>query len=180
MEIISFGEYTNGKSYKVLDERQMRGSAGIMLLLATIAFINGFIIKRYEVLPYISGFLVLNFLIGLFINPKFAPTVFISYMFVQKQSPLFIGAIQKRFAWSLGLILSSCIFILSLFLLSDVSYFEPVCFLCLVCLALLFMETAFGICLGCKLYDFTINLKLMKKPEEKPNCMGDVCATEIK
>ena len=28
MEIISFGEYTNGKSYKVLDERQMRGSAG--------------------------------------------------------------------------------------------------------------------------------------------------------
>ena len=80
MEIISFGEYTNGKSYKVLDERQMRGSAGIMLLLATIAFINGFIIKRYEVLPYISGFLVLNFLIGLFINPKFAPTVFI-YIF---------------------------------------------------------------------------------------------------
>ena len=90
---MSFGEFENGISYKVLDERVMRGSAGIMLLLAVIAFINGFIIKEYIVLPYISGVLLINFMIGIFIDPKFAPTVFIAKLFVRKQSPLPIGAV---------------------------------------------------------------------------------------
>jgi len=175
MSIISFGEYINGSNYKVLDERAMRASAGIMLFLGIIASINGFIFQRYIVVPYISGFLMLNFIIGIFINPKFSPSLFIGRLIVRKQSQLPIGAIQKKFAWSLGLILSSVIFGLSLFLINDISYFDPVCLLCILCIFLLYVETAFGICLGCKLYDLAIWLKLIKKPLEKPNCMGDAC-----
>ncbi|WP_456379059.1 DUF4395 domain-containing protein [Lutibacter sp.] len=172
---ISFGEYINGKNYKVLDERQLRASAGIMLLLGLIAFINGFILNKYSIIPYISGFLLLNFVIGIFINPKYSPTMFIAKLFVYKQSPLPIGAIQKKFAWSLGLILSTIIFSLSLFLINDPSYFNAVCMLCVLCLVLLYLETAFGICIGCKFYDVAIDLKLLKKPVEKPNCMGNAC-----
>lgn len=176
MATISFGEYTNGKQFKVLDERAMRASAGIMLLLAFIAFTNGFILDKYIILPYISGFLMLNFIIGIFINPRFAPTMLLGRWLVRKQTPLFIGAVQKKFAWSLGLTLSMVIFGLSLLLLGDVSYFDPVCMLCLVCLTLLYVETAFGICVGCKLYDVALKLKLLKQPTERPNCMGDSCA----
>ena len=168
MSTISFGEYIEGTNFKVLDERRMRASAGIMLLLGLIAFINGFILRDFIIIPYIAGFLVLNFIIGIFINPKFSPTLFIGYLFVRKQSPLPIGAIQKKFAWSLGLVLSSVIFVLSLFLLNDVSYFDPVCLLCLICLIILYFETAFGICLGCKFYYLFLSLKLIKKPVEKP------------
>jgi hypothetical protein len=175
MAIFSFGEYIEGKSFKVLDERKMRGSAGIMFLSGIIAFINGFILQNYIAITYISGFLLANFAIGLFVNPKFSPTVFISALFVRKQSPLPIGAVQKKFAWSLGFILAAAIFTLSWFLLTDVAFFEPVCMLCLICLILLFLETAFGICVGCKLYFLFIKLKLIKQPEEKPNCMGDSC-----
>lgn len=175
MSIISFGEYIDEKGYKVVDERRMRASAGIMFLLGIIAFINGFILQNYIVIPYISGFLFLNFIIGVFVNPKFSPTLFIARLIVRKQSPLPIGAVQKKFAWSLGLILSAVIFGLSLQLINDVSFFEPVCFLCLICLILLYFETAFGICVGCKFYYLAINLKLLKKPVEKPNCMGDAC-----
>ena len=178
MKIISFGEYIEGTNYKVLDERRLRASAGIMLLLGIIASINGFILQRYLIIPYISGFLMLNFIIGIFINPKFSPTVFLGYLFVYKQSPLPIGAVQKKFAWSLGLVLSGVIFGLSLFLINDVSYFEPVCLLCIICLILLYFETAFGICIGCKLYNLAIFLKLLKKPSERPNCMGNACETE--
>ncbi len=178
MSIISFGEYIEGRSYKVLDERRMRASAGLMLLLGVIAFINGFILQNYIVIPYIAGFLMLNFMIGIFINPKFSPTIFIGYLFVRKQSALPIGAIQKKFAWSLGLGLSLVIFTLSLFLINDISFFEPVCMLCMICLILLYVETAFGICLGCKLYYVALRLKLLKEPEEKPNCMGDSCEIE--
>jgi len=175
MSLISFGEYKNNSQFKVLEERNMRASAGIMLLLGIIAFINGFILNNYIVITYISGFLSLNFLIGLFINPKFSPTMFIGWLFVRKQTPLYIGAIQKKFAWSLGLAMVAVVFGLSFLLLNDVSYFEPICILCLICLFLLFFEVAFGICIGCKLYYLFIRLKLLKEPEVKPNCMGDAC-----
>jgi len=176
MAFFSFGEYIEGKSFKVLDERKMRGSAGIMFLLGMIAFINGFILQNYIAITYISGFLLVNFAIGIFINPKFSPTVFITALFVRKQSPLPIGAVQKRFAWTLGLLLAAAIFGMSFLLQTDaVTYFEPVCILCLICLVLLFLETAFGICIGCKFYYLFLKLKLIKQPKEKPNCMGDAC-----
>ena len=178
MATVSFGEYIEGKNFKVVDERRMRASAGIMLLLGIIASINGFILQNYSVIPYISGFLVLNFIIGIFINPKFSPTIFVSYLLIRKQSPLPIGAVQKKFAWSLGLVLSTTIFGLSLLLLKDATFFEPVCMLCIICLALLYLETAFGICVGCKIYFLSIRLKLLKKPVEKPNCMGDACEVD--
>ena len=175
MAIVSFGEYIEGKNFKVVDERRMRASAGIMLLLGIIASINGFILQRFEIIPYIAGFLALNFIIGIFINPKYSPTILLAKLFVRKQSSLPIGAVQKKFAWSLGLVLSVTIFGLSILLQKDASFFEPVCFLCMICLILLYIETAFGICVGCKLYFLSIRLKLIKKPVEKPNCMGDAC-----
>ncbi|MEZ5198741.1 MAG: DUF4395 domain-containing protein [Bacteroidales bacterium] len=179
MSIFSFGEYIEGRNYKVLNERVVRGSSGVMLLIGFIAFIYGFILNQYIVLPYLSGFLALSFLIAVFINPKFAPTVFLSWLLVRKQSPLPIGAIQKRFAWSLGLALTTTIFIMSLFLLSDASWFEPVCMLCLICLLFLYLETVFGICVGCQLYHLSVRLKVLPKPKEKPICMGDVCPPEV-
>lgn len=180
MSVISFGEYKNNSQFKVLEERNMRASAGIMLLLGIIAFINGFILNNYIAITYISGFLTLNFLIGLFINPKFSPTMFIGWLFVRKQTPLYIGAIQKKFAWSLGLTMVAVVFGLSFLLLNDVRYFNPVCMLCLICLFLLFFEVAFGICIGCKLYYLFIFLKIFKEPEVKPNCMGDACEVKLK
>ncbi len=178
MSIISFGEYNEELGYKVLDERVMRGSAGIMLLLGAIASINGFILKNYFVIPYFTGFLALNFLVGIFINPKFSPTVVIAKLLVRKQSPLPIGAVQKRFAWSLGLGLSLAIFSMSFPLLTDSTWFEPVCMLCLICLLFLYLESAFGICVGCQLYFLAIRLKLIQAPTVTPNCMGNSCEVD--
>lgn len=175
MSIFSFGEFSQERGYKILDERVMRGSAGVMLLLAIIAFINGFIIKDYIVIPFIIGFLVLNFAIGLFINPRFSPTVLVARLMTWRQSALPIGAVQKKFAWSLGLTLTSAIFVLSLFLQTNEAFFGSVCLLCLICLLFLYLETAFGICVGCKIYTYGIRLKIFKAPPVTPNCMGDSC-----
>ena len=176
MSIISFGEYIEEKPFKVLDERKMRGSAGIMFLFGLIASINGFVLHRYTIIPYIMGGLVINFLIGLFINPKYSPAYLLASLFTWKQSPLYVGAVQKKFAWSLGLLLSGSIFVLSIFLQTDPTYFHIVCQLCLICLLILYLETAFGVCVGCKLYDLAIYLKILPKPKVKPNCTGDSCS----
>lgn len=175
MSIVSFGKFVEGINYKVLNERQVRASSGIMFLFGLFASINGLILKNYSVIPYISGFLLLSFSIAVFINPKYSPTMVLGFVFVRKQTPLYIGAVQKKFAWSLGMALSSAIFVLSLFLLTDASYFDGLCQLCIICLILLYLETAFGICIGCKIYFLAIKMKLLKKPAVKPNCMGDAC-----
>jgi hypothetical protein len=175
MSIVSFGKYVEGINYKVLNEREVRANSGIMFLLGLVASVNGLILKNYSVIPYISGFLLFSFAVAIFINPRYSPTMILGSVFVRKQTPLYIGAVQKRFAWSLGLALSSAIFVLSIFLLTDVSYFTPLCRLCILCLILLYLETAFGICVGCKLYFLSIKMKLLKKPAVRPNCMGDAC-----
>ena len=180
MAIRSFGSYIDGIGYKVLEERKMRASAGLMFLLALIAFINGFILQNYIVITYVTGFMVLNFAIGIFINPKYSPTSLLAGFIVRKQTPLYIGAVQKKFAWSLGLGLATIIFGMSFLLLDDPTYFNSICRLCLICLILLFFETAFGICIGCKFYFLAIRFKLLKEPEERPNCMGDACEIPTK
>lgn len=170
-----FGEKTKGYKYLTLNEREVRASSGIMLLLGFIAFVNGFVLQNFIVIPYIAGFLLINFLIGLFIGSKYAPTIFIGKYFVKKQTPIPIGAIQKKFAWSLGAILATIILILSIMLQNNPMLFGPVCMLCLICLILLYFETVFAICFGCKLYYLAIRLKLIKKPKDNPKCMGDSC-----
>ncbi len=172
-----FGEHIPNKSFKVVDEITMRISSGVIFLIAITAFVNGFILNNFSVLPFITGFLVLNFAIGLFIDLKYAPTFLLSRLYRGKQIEKPIGAIQKKFAWSLGLILASVIFTLSIFLVSIPGLFNTVCFLCLICLGILFFEVVFGVCIGCELYFTAIDMKLIKtpKPEDKPNCMGDKC-----
>ncbi len=68
--------------------------------------------------------------------------------------------------------------VLSIFLQSDGSWFEPVCLLCNICLLFLFLETAFGICVGCQTYFLAVRLKLVKAPAVRPNCMGDSCTVD--
>lgn len=175
MSLISFGEYLDNSAFKVLDERQVRASAGIMFFLGLVAFIQVNFLKNSEVIIFISGFLLLNFTIGIFINPKFSPTMILAKIIVKKQSPLPIGAVQKKFAWTIGFFLALSIFTLSILHLDNVHFFEPLCLLCLICLAILFLESSFGICIGCKIYRFFIRFKIIPKPKVNPNCMGDAC-----
>ena len=85
--------------------------------------------------------------------------------FVQNQVPEYVGAAQKRFAWALGLLLALPMFYLL------VIHFQPnpiKVLICIICLLLLIAESAFSICLGCKIYNFI-------KKEKATNCPGGVC-----
>ena len=177
--LFNFGEHTQGVSYKTVDEHVIRLSAMILLLLSLVAFTNGFMMRDFELLPYLTGFMMINFFMGVVINVKFAPTMIIAKL-LNKKEPLPIGAVQKHFAWSLGLFLSSITFILSLFLLDDVRFFEPLCMLCIFCTTLLYFEAIFNVCIGCKLYHLALKMKLLKEPQEKPKCMGDSCEIDDK
>jgi hypothetical protein len=100
------------------------------------------------------------------VNPKFSPSLILGQWIVRKQEPEYVGAPQKRFAWAIGFTLA----LLMLYMIVIKGLIGPINMLvCGTCLLLLFFESAFGICIGCKLYD-----RFSKNKVEL--CPGNVCS----
>ena len=164
-KIIKFGEDVEGYSIPVLNEREIRASAGILFLfmfisLMLILFKGNFLLIKYVIIIFLS-----DLLIRVFVNPKFSPSLIIGRLIVSRQVPEYVGAPQKLFAWKIGIVLSTLMFIL-LVVVNSYSIFTGVT--CLVCLVFLFFESAFGICLGCLVYPVFYK-------EKGQHCAGEVC-----
>jgi hypothetical protein len=160
-----FGENVEGYAIPVLNNREIRATAGIMFLLAFISLILILSNGNFVPVKYVLSVFVVEFFIRLFINPKYAPLLIIGRIIVSNQNPEFVGAEQKKFAWYIGFTISLILF----FLLVIVNAFSPITgFACLICLILMFSESAFGICVGCKLYGFI-------KKDKAQYCPGEIC-----
>ena len=164
-KIVQFGENVEGYNFRVLNEREIRAAAGILFLATFLSLM--FIIFKNNFLPikYVLTIFLTDFIIRVFVNPKFSPTLIIGRLIVYNQTPEYVGAQQKKFAWTIGVLLSATMFIF----LVIVNSFSPITGItCLICLVFLFFESAFGICLGCKFYP----LFFKEKPQK---CPGEVC-----
>jgi hypothetical protein len=160
-----FGENVEGYAIPVLNNREIRATAGIMFLLAFISLILILSNGNFVPVKYVLSVFVVEFFIRLFINPKYAPLLIIGRIIVSNQNPEFVGAEQKKFAWYIGFTISTIMF----FLLVILNAYSPITgFACLICLILMFSESAFGICIGCKLYGFL-------KKDKAQYCPGEIC-----
>ena len=169
-KIIKFGEDVQGYNIPVLNEREIRASAGIIFLLMFISlmmilFKGDFIMIKYAIIMFLT-----DFVIRVFVNPKLSPSLIIGRLIVRNQVPEYVGAQQKKFAWIIGIILATIMFIL----LVVVNAYSPISgIICLICLIFLFFESAFGICLGCKFYSLFYR-------EKAQYCPGEVCDVKSK
>jgi len=163
--VFDFGEQIDGYPVRVLNERAVRAGAGIVFFFAMVAFMNAWLTGNFQpTRVFVVAFLV-DFTIRIFVNPRYAPSLILGQWFVRKQQPEYVGAPQKRFAWAIGFVLA----LTMLYLVVINSVIGPVnLIVCAACLVLLFFETAFGICLGCKVYN------LFHK-EQAQLCPGGVC-----
>ncbi len=165
-----FGEIVTGYSIPVLNNREIRATAGIMFLAAFISLVLILSVGNFVPVKYVLSIFVIEFSIRLFITPKFAPLLIIGRFIVSNQTPEYVGAAQKKFAWYIGFVISTIMF----FLLVVVNAYSPITgFACLICLILMFFESAFGICLGCKLYG------ILKK-DKAQYCPGEICDVKQK
>ena len=164
-KILQFGENVEGYNFRVLNEREIRAAAGILFLATFLSLM--FIIFKNNFLPikYVLTIFLADFIIRVFVNPKFSPTLILGRLIVYNQTPEYVGAQQKKFAWTIGVLLSATMF---LFMVILNSYSPITGITCVICLVFLFFESAFGICLGCKFYP----LFFKEKPRK---CPGEVC-----
>jgi membrane protease YdiL (CAAX protease family) len=100
-----------------------------------------------------------------FINPRFSPFLILGRIIVGRQNPEYVGAAQKKFAWIIGIVLASIMFLLMVLVNS---YSVITGLICLICLVFLFFESAFGICLGCLFYGLFYK-------EKAQYCPGEIC-----
>lgn len=168
--LIQFGETVEGYDIAVLNEREIRAAAGLLFLATFLSLM--FIVFKENFVPikYVITFFLIDFIIRVFINPRFSPTLIMGRLIVRSQNPEYVGARQKRFAWIIGVGLSAIMFI---FLVLVNSYGPITGIGCLICLVFLFFEAAFGICLGCKFYPLFFKRKVQY-------CPGEICDRKAK
>jgi hypothetical protein len=166
--VLAFGERLDGHAVPVLNERAVRAAAGIVFLFAIVAFMNAWLIGNFQpTRVFVLAFLI-DFTLRIFVNPKFAPSLILGQWMVRRQQPEWVGAPQKRFAWAIGFLLA----VAMLYLVVIEHVVGPInLIVCAACLVLLFFESAFGICIGCKVYNAF-------NKDQAQLCPGGVCAFE--
>lgn len=167
-KIFQFGENVPGYNIPVLNEREIRAGAGILFVLMFVAITQAGGQGNFTLLKYAIIYFLLDFIIRVFVNPKYSPILIISRWIVRNQVPEYVGAKQKKFAWIIGLSLALIMLVLQIIM----NTYSPITgMICLICLIFLFFEAAFGICIGCKFYKWFYK-------EKAQYCPGEVC--EIK
>ena len=164
-----YGERVEGYDVFVLNEREARAGAGILFALGLLSLVNAVALGHVIVTKVFISFFTFDFFMRV-LQPRYSPSLLLGRFFVQNQRPEYVGATQKRFAWGIGLLLAIPMFYLL------VIHFQPnpiKVLVCIICLLLLFLESAFSICVGCKLFG------LFKK-DPVTHCPGGVCEIRTK
>jgi hypothetical protein len=163
--VFQFGEVRAEFPVPVLNERAVRAGAGILFVLAFIGFMNSWLLGDFRPTRWFVMVFVLDMSLRVLVSPRWSPSLILGQWVVRHQTPDWVGAAQKRFAWGIGLALG----LVMVWLMVVTTTMGPLnLLLCGTCLLLMFFESAFGICLGCKLYTL-----FSRTPAQL--CPGGVC-----
>ena len=162
---IQFGEQIEGYAIPVLNEREIRAAAGILFVLMFLAILLVILKGNFLLLSSPPPSSSSTSSSAPSSNPRFSPSLILGRSIVRNQVPEYVGAPQKQFAWFIGAGLATVMFALQVV----ANTYGPITgIICLTCLVFLFFESAFGICLGCKVYPL-----FHRGPVQ--HCPGEVC-----
>jgi len=159
-----YGLKVPGYDVTVINEREARAAAGILATLGMIVIFVGIGFNHIIVARVYLAFLFIDFTARV-ISPKYSPSLLLGKFIVQNQKPEYVGGLQKRFAWTLGWLVSFPMLYWFVFNW-DITFYKVM--ICVLCLTLMTLESAFSICVGCMIYKAIID----KNPK---HCPGGVC-----
>jgi hypothetical protein len=160
-----FGLKIEGFDFGVVNERAVRAAAGLLFLFGFSGWWIALLQENYFPLRAFGALFMIDLILRLFVGVNSSPSMAIGNLIVYRQKPEWVEARPKKLAWylGLGLVFVSC---LSMGWFAVTGIIPLV--LCGICISFLFLEAAFGICVGCEL--------AMRFSKQKPVlCPGDVC-----
>ena len=160
------GQWVPGYEIPVINERVARAGAGLLFLPGLVLYVIAATTGPAEPLKPFGALFMIDMFIRVTAGEKWAPSLALGALFVRRQTPEWVGAPQKLFAWWMG-------YGMGVVACAATGLFQAPLWvtlaLCGLCLSFLFLEVAFGICVGCK-------LQALFSRRPPMYCAGDTCA----
>ena len=136
----------------VFNEIEVRAAAGLTMVAGAVAFSYAYFDKQYIPLQVVASLFFVEFLIRVTVGIHCSPFGLLARAITHGRSPEWVSAKPKRFAWSLGLGMA---FAMTVITNSGIRGYLPRT-ICLICLTLMWLESALGFCLGCKIHGLLV------------------------
>jgi len=160
----------------VFNENEVRAAAGVTMVVGAVAFSYAYFQQQYVPLQAVSTFFFVEFLIRVMVGLHYSPVGLVARAMTSGRAPDWVSAKPKRFAWSLGLGMT---FAMTIITNSGIRGYLPRT-ICLICLTLMWMESALGLCLGCQIHAFLIRRGWASKDPDFEVCAGGVCEVPVR
>ncbi len=169
-------------TYWFVNETQIRIWAGIMFTVWLFTFLSVYYAGMYNLALIVVWLFWLDFLLKV-INPKYSIIGIIAQQLSKNKEPQRVWAIQKRFAWWIGLAMSSIV----LFMLIKHNFFmdsshqmvygtiTPPMILCMICLSFMWLESILWYCVGCTIFEYLVKHKILKNTDNQ-TCPDGHCS----
>jgi hypothetical protein len=155
-----------------VNENEVRAAAGLTMVIGAVAFSYAYFAKQYVPLQVAASLFFAEFLIRLTAGLRYSPVGFLALSMTRSREPEWVSAKPKRFAWTLGLAMA-----LAMTVITNSGIRGPLPrTMCLICLTLMWMESALGLCLGCKIYGLLVRRGWIGTDPEIEVCADGSCA----
>jgi hypothetical protein len=132
----------------VFNENEVRAAAGLTMVTGAVAFGYAYFDKQYVPLQIVASLFFIEFLMRVTVGLRYSPFGLVAHAMTTGRPPEWVSARPKRFAWSLGLAMALAMTVITN---SGIRGYLPRT-MCLICLTLMWTESALGLCLGCKIH----------------------------
>ena len=154
-----------------VNEREARAAAGVTMVIGAVAFAYAYFTRRYIPLQVAASLFLVEFLIRVTAGIRYSPIGVIARGMTLSQPPEWVSAKPKRFAWTLGLMMA---FAMTVITNSGIRGYLPRT-ICLICLTLMWMESALGLCVGCKIYGLLVRRGWIRPDPDLGLCAEGTC-----
>jgi hypothetical protein len=154
-----------------VNENEVRAAAGVTMVIGAVAFAYAYFAKQYVPLQVAASLFFVEFLVRVTAGVLYSPIGVIARAITRGMPPEWVSARPKRFAWTLGLGMAGAMTVITNV---GIRGWLPRS-ICLICLTLMWMESALGLCLGCRIYGVLVRRGWMQADSGSDGCIGGVC-----
>jgi len=159
----------------VVNENAVRAAAGLTMVTGAVAFSYAYFDKQYVPLQVVASLFFVEFLVRVTLGLRYSPFGALAHAMTNRRGPEWVSATPKRFAWTLRLIMELAMTAITN---SGIRGYLPRT-ICLVCLTLMWMESALGLCVGCKIYGLLVRRGWISVGSGVESCADGYCEPRV-
>src|SRR3954471_1559460 len=129
----------------MVNENEVRIAAGLTMAIGAYAFCQAYFEQQYGPLRIVTTYLFLDFTVRVLVGLRFTPVGQLARLLARGRTPEWVSTRPKNFAWTMGIGMGFAMMVITN---GGVHGWIPRIG-CLICLTLMWLESAAGLCLGC-------------------------------